>query len=155
MSDSRTPFDVIADASKPRDVLKVDVLAICAHLEDESLADPPRIAVATVQDGRYAGTRARSIWRDLAAAGTEVRVYGRDLPAYVTDGVPGIAIDDDNPLVDIWAFGCEWPYGRGKAMAGADIGPTVGEPGSDDLRRGFRVVETDDPAVVRRCIECL
>jgi hypothetical protein len=152
VTDQRTPYDVLAVHCPSRRVVKADVLEACAGLENQAVADPPRLAVAAVQDMRFAGPRAREVWRALAAAGTTVYVYGRDLPAYVADGVPGLAIDDDDPLVDVWAFLLVWADGRARAMAASDVGRRTGEPASDDLHRDFDLVMTDDPPLVQECL---
>ena len=98
MTQRKTPFDVMAAHTEPRKVLKVDVLASCAHFEDDALRD------------------------------------------------------DDDPLVDVWAFLCVWADGRACAMAGADVGQPGGEPDEDDLRRDFALVETTDPGLVQACL---
>jgi hypothetical protein len=101
---------------------------------------------------RFASPRARAIWRSLAAAGTEVTVFGRDLPAYVVEGVAGISLDEDDPLVDIWAFLVVWADGRAAGFAGSDIGRGVQSALSTDLDRDFDLAETEDPAIVGRCL---
>lgn len=155
MAGRSTPYDVIAENTAPRRVVKAEVLSVCAALEDAALADPPVVAVAAVQDMRFASPRARQVWKQLAEAGTDVRVYGRDLPAYVTDGVPGVTIDDEDPLVDVWAFLCQWRDGRARAMAGSDVGAQADEAGVNDLDRSFDLVETDDPALVTAALGTL
>jgi DICT domain-containing protein len=105
--------------------------------------------VAVVQDMRFASPRAREVWHALARAGTDVVVFGRDLPAYVTDGVPGVTLDDDDPLVDEWAFLVVWSDGTAAGFAGADVEPGRFSRGAADLDRDFDLVESTDPDVVR------
>jgi hypothetical protein len=145
---------VIAAMAAPRRLSRSEVLTVCRDLERRACADPPRRAVAIVQDMRFASPRARDTWRRLAAAGVAVRVYGRDLPAVVTDGVPGRTLDDDDPAVDVWAFCVEWPDGRCDAMAAVDIAP---ETSRDDpaTTRDFWLVESREPATVRRAFDSL
>jgi hypothetical protein len=143
---------VLRDATSSRRVVKADVFDVTIRLEARAMAEPPQRAVAFVQDMRFASPRAREIWRALAAAGTEVTVYGRDLPAYVIEGVPGISLDEDDPLVDIWAFLVVWADGRAAAFAGNDVGHGPDRHGVADLERDFDLAETEDPDAVRQCL---
>lgn len=125
---------------------------VTIKLEARALAEPPRRAVAFVQDMRFASPRAREVWRELAAAGTAVTVYGRDLPAYVADGVPGVSLDEDDPLVDIWAFLVVWPDGRSAGFAGNDVGRGHGVEAVSDRDRDFDLAETEEPGPIRTCL---
>jgi hypothetical protein len=149
---ARTPFDVIRDGTSSRRVVKPEMFGVTIRLEARALAEPPARAVAFVQDMRFASPRAREVWRVLAAAGTEVTVYGRDLPAYVVDGVAGISLREDDPLVDIWAFLVVWEDGRAAGLAGTDIGHGAHSARSTDLDRDFELAETEDPEIVGRCL---
>jgi hypothetical protein len=149
---ARTPYDVIREATSSRRVAKPAVFGVTIRLEARALADPPARAVAFVQDMRFASPRAREVWRELAAAGTDVTVYGRDLPAYVVEGVPGISLDEDDPLVDIWAFLVVWADGRAAGFAGNDIGHGSQSAESTDLDRDFELAETEDPQIVGQCM---
>jgi hypothetical protein len=148
----RTPYEVLRDATSSRRVIKSDVFGVTIRLEDRALADPPLRAVALVQDMRFASQRAREVWRALAAAGTEVTVFGRDLPAYVTDGVPGVSLEEDDPLVDIWAFLVVWSDGRAAGFAGNDVGHGHDNHGIADRERDFDLAESEDPEIVRRAL---
>jgi hypothetical protein len=126
--------------------------AVTIRLEARALAEPPACAVAFVQDVRFASPRVREVWRALAAAGTDVTVYGRDLPAYVVEGVPGIGLDDDDPLVDIWSLLVVWTDGRAAGFAGNDIDHGGLSAAPTDLDRDFDVAETEDAEIVGQCL---
>jgi hypothetical protein len=143
---------VLAGAGASRRLAKAEMFQVTIRLEARAQADPPAQAVALVQDMRFASPRAREIWRSLAAAGTAVTVFGRDLPAYVTEGVPGVSLDDDDPLVDIWGFLVSWPDGRAAGFAGYDVGRGPDLHQVADLERDFDLAETEDPALVRGCL---
>jgi hypothetical protein len=148
----RTPYQVLAAAGPSRRVRKADVFGATIKLEARALAEPPRRAVALVQDMRFASPRARDVWRELATAGTEVSVFGRDLPAYVTDGVPGVNLDEDNPLVDIWAFLVVWADGRAAGFAGNDVGRGKGADAVADRERDFDLAETEETGPILTCL---
>jgi hypothetical protein len=155
MSDAptaQTPYDVMRAAGSSRRVSKPHMFGVTARLEARAVADPPARAVAFVQDMRFASPRAREVWRTLATAGADVTVYGRDLPAYVVEGVAGISLDEDDPRVDIWAFLVVWPDGRAAGFAGNDIGHGASTASSTDLDRDFDLAETEDPGIVGRCL---
>lgn len=133
----RTPFDVLSDSTSVRRASRGEMLSVTKALEGRAVADPPRLAVVCIQDVRFASRRARQVWRTLAAAGTDVTVHGREVPAYLGDGVAGVAIVDSGPLADIWSLLLVWPDGRAAGFAGTDRGAD------------FDLVETEDPDVVQ------
>jgi hypothetical protein len=143
---------VISEGTSSRRVAKPQVFGVTIRLEARALAEPPARAVAFVQDMRFASPRAREVWAALAAAGTEVTVYGRDLPSYVVEGVPGISLDEDDPLVDIWAFLVVWADGRAAGFAGNDLGHGAQSARSTDLDRDFELAETEEPRIVGQCL---
>jgi hypothetical protein len=143
---------VLAAAGASQRVRKADVFGVTLKLEGRALAEPPRRAVAFVQDMRFASPRARAVWRDLAAGGTEITVYGRDLPAYVADGVPGVSLKEDDPLVDIWAFLVVWADGRAAGFAGNDVGRGQGTDEMADRERDFDLAQTEEPGPILACL---
>ena len=138
-----TPYDVLRDAASVRRVTRAEMLAVTKALEARAIADPPRLAVVFIQDVRCASPRARQVWRTIAAAGTAVTVHGRDVPAYVADGVAGAAIDGSGPLADLWSLLVEWPDGSAAGFAGTDLGAD------------FDLAETEDADLVRECVRGL
>jgi hypothetical protein len=151
MTGRRTPYDVIRGVAGARRVAKPELLRITRALEARALADPPVRALVFVQDVRYALPRVREVWRTLAAAGTDVTAYGRDLPAYVAAGVAGVCLDDADRLVDVWALLVLWADGRAAGFAADDVGRDLDGPIRDN-ERDFDLAETEDAAVVRDCL---
>jgi len=149
-----TPYDVMAPTTPARQLTKRDVLLRCREIEDDALKNTPTRMVALVQDQRFASDRARQVWRAVAAGGGEVTVLGRDLPAFVADGVPGRSLDDDDPLVDVWSVLVQWADGRAAGMAAIDVAVPPGVEGPDDAR-DFSYVETRDPDVIAGCMATL
>jgi hypothetical protein len=131
---------VLRESSSVRRLHRAELLAVTKGLEARALADPPGLAVVFIQDVRCASPRARQVWRMLAAAGAEVVVHGRDVPAYLADGVAGVTIDESGPLADLWSLLLAWPDGRAAGFAGTDLGAD------------FDVAETEDPGLVRMCL---
>jgi hypothetical protein len=72
-------------------------------LEREGLTAPPRVVIACLQDVRYLTAATRGVCSALAAQGSRCQLYGRDLLACLGPGVVGVALNDDDPLVDVWA----------------------------------------------------
>ena len=119
------------------------MLSVTKALEGRAVADPPRLAVVFIQDVRFASRRAR---RGVAGSSPPraptVTVHGRELPAYVGDGVAGRrdrGLEDDR-----WRTSGRycWLWS-----------PTGGAAGlrRDRLRRGATSTwsETEDPDVVQ------
>jgi hypothetical protein len=147
----RTPYDVICAVAGARRLAKPELLGVTRSLEARALADPPALALAFVQDVRFARPRVREVWRTLAAAGTRVTAYGRDLPAYVAAGVAGVNLDDADRLVDIWALLVVWPDGLAVGFAANDVRRDL-DGAIPDHERDFDLTETADPALVRECL---
>jgi hypothetical protein len=147
----RTPYDVICEVAGARRFAKPELLGVTLALEARALADPPARALAFVQDVRFARPRVREVWRTLAAAGTQVTAYGRDLPAYVAAGVAGVSLDDADRLVDIWALLVVWADGRAAGFAANDVRRDL-DSGIPDRERDFDLAETEDAAVIGVCL---
>lgn len=168
-----TPYDVVVQAERPRRSDKNAVLRLSRALEREALATPGPTG-ASLQDVRYLTERTRTMYARLAAAGSAPVLYARDLPAYVAPGVTGVALDDDDPLVDVWSVVVlsERPV----VMAAVDLhvgGSGTGRPGpglpSVDLlgldpgrpparvgtERDFLVAVSRDPDVAAACLAAL
>jgi hypothetical protein len=139
-SATRTPYDVLRDSASVRRRSRAELLGVTKSLEDRALADPPELAAVCIQDVRRASPRVRRVWGELAAAGTEVAVHGRDVPAYLAEGVAGFTIDESGPLADVWSLLLVWHDGRAAGFAGTDLGVD------------FDVAETEDPDLVRECL---
>lgn len=98
-----TPYDLVVQGERPCPASKDEVLRLTRALEREALAVPGPTG-ASLQDVRYVTERTRAAYARLAEAGAAPVLYARDLPAYVAPGVSGVALDDDDPLVDVWSL---------------------------------------------------
>lgn len=145
-----TPYDIVATTAEPAPATKGQLLTEVRRLERAALSRRPARIVATLQDQRFVTERTCAIYADLAANGADVVLFARDLPAYVCEGVRGVALDDDDPLVDVWSV----------VAVGAEFGMTFAavdryEPCDHDLDRPFEAARSLDPEVAQRCLDVL
>ena len=93
---------------------------------------------------RHLSPRTRAVYTELAARGTDVVLLARDLQSWIAPGVRGVALDDDDPLVDVWSLVQLGPT-RAVALAAVDLHtPGVVE----DDRRFAAAVSRDRDVVV-------
>lgn len=144
-----TPYDVLVPRLSPTALSKRLLVARARRLERIALQQPAIRVIATLQDVRHLTDLTRSTYASIAAAGADVTLLARDLPAYVAPGVRGVALTDDDPLVDVWsvlvagAAGC-------LALAAQDR-----HDDADDLAREYDTVETDDAGLVVSCLSVI
>ena len=81
----------------------------------------------------------------LAAAGAPARLHARELQAWLAPGVTGVALDDDDPLVDEWVV--VLPGDDPVVFAATDLRV----PDCEDGDRCFSYGVSRDPAVVQEC----
>jgi hypothetical protein len=146
----RTPYDVVTRAEVARPTPKSLLTALCRGLEREAFGDPPAVAAVTLQDVRHLTPATLEVYAALARAGTAVTMFGRGLRAWLAPGVRGVALDDDDPLGDVWSvvfLGGRRPV----AMAALDLFTD----GVTDAARPFRVATTRDQALVAACARVL
>jgi hypothetical protein len=86
-----------------RPTAKSLLVALCRGLEREALGAPPVVAAVTLQDARHLTRTTLEAYAALARTGTEVTMFGRGLRAWLAPGVRGVALDDDDPLGDVWS----------------------------------------------------
>jgi len=97
-----TPYELVRRAEPVQDARKLELVRLTRRLERAALLAPPPAVAATLQDERYLTDRTRGVYAALAAAGAPARLYARGLQAWLAPGVTGVALDDDDPLVDEW-----------------------------------------------------
>ena len=95
-----TPYQIVSAVQPISRAAKRTLLSLCRELEREALLDPPREVAATLQDVRYLTPRTRAVYVALAEAGASARLFARSLQAWLAPGVTGVALDDEEPLVD-------------------------------------------------------
>jgi hypothetical protein len=145
-----TPFDVVRGVERPRPVSKADVLRVARALEREALAVPPDTVAASLQDVRYLTPRTRAVYSAIAVTGPRRVLFGRDLPAYIAPGVAGVALDDTDPLVDVWSV-VLLSATAAVALAATDLH----EPAALDTDRRFLLAVTRDRDAVSACLHTL
>ena len=145
-----TPYAVVAAAEKPLRGNKQELVVASRALERTALQDPPPFAAATLQDARFLTPRTRSVYAELAAAGTSATLFARELQSWVAPGVTGVALDDDDPLVDEWTVVLPSPAGPA-VFAATDLR----EPCDSDLERCFLYAISYDADVVDACMRLL
>jgi hypothetical protein len=140
-----TPYELVRRTTPVQDATKRDLLRATRRLERTALQAPPPAVAATLQDARYLTDRTREVYAALAAAGSPARLHARDLQAWLAPGVTGVALDDDDPLVDEWVV----------VLPGADpvffAATDLRVPDCEDDDRCFSYGISRDPAVVQGC----
>jgi len=145
-----TPFELVSAVECARPAKKVELLSLTRALERQALASPPPLVAATLQDCRFLTARTRDVYARLAAAGARTTLLGRGLTSWVAPGVAGVALDDDDPLVDEWVIVTP-VAGAPTVFAATDLD----EPCDADLERSFRYAVSHDPEVVDACTRLL
>lgn len=97
-----TPYEIVTSTEQVREAPKSALVAVTRGLEREALTDPPHAVAATLQDVRFLTPATRQVYAELAARGAPGRLYARSLQAWLAPGVRGIALAEDDPLVDEW-----------------------------------------------------
>jgi hypothetical protein len=146
---SRTPYEIVTAVETVRTAEKRALIAVTRGLEREALLDPPRVLAATFQDARFVTPQTREVYAQLAEQGTDVRLHARGLQAWLAPGVRGVAVDDDEPVVDEWSL--VMPCEQHPAVFVA----TDGVPGGADGALSYTWALSRDPDVVRACAHAL
>ena len=140
-----TPYELVRRTTPVQDATKSELLALTRRLERAALQAPPPAVAATLQDVRYFTDRTREVYTALAAAGAHARLHARDLQTWLAPGVTGIALDDDDPLVDEWVV----------VLPGADpvvfAATDLHVPDCVDEERCFSYGVSHDRSVVQEC----
>ncbi|HWG94507.1 MAG TPA: DICT sensory domain-containing protein [Mycobacteriales bacterium] len=145
-----TPYGLVAEVEPVVEATKGELVAVSRRIEREALLAPPPAVAATLQDARYLTPRTREVYARLAAAGAPARLFARELQSWIAPGVTGVALDDDDPLVDEWVVVV--PGDRPVVFAATDLRVPDCD---DDLARCFSYAVSRDPALVRACAQAL
>jgi hypothetical protein len=140
-----TPYALVSAASEVRSGSKAELIGLTRRLERAALRQAPPAVAAALQDARYVTDRTRAVYADLAAAGAAARLHARGLQAWLAPGVQGVALDDDDPLVDEWVV--VLPGAEPVVLAATDLGDTA----CPDPERSFTYGISHDPDVVAGC----
>ena len=140
-----TPYELVRRGAPVQEATKAELVRITRRLERAALLAPPPAVAATLQDERYLTDRTRSVYAALAAAGAPGRLHARGLQAWLAPGVSGVALDDDDPLVDEWVV--VLPGHEPVVFAATDLHVA----GCEDEDRCFSYGTSSDPEVVQEC----
>lgn len=140
-----TPYALVSRTTPVQQGSKRELIRLTRGLERAALTARPPAVAATLQDSRYLTDRTRSVYRALAAAGAAARLHARGLQAWLAPGVTGVALDDDDPLVDEWVV--VLPGDAPVVLAATDLHTTE----VDDDARAFSYAVSHDPHVVASC----
>ena len=140
-----TPYELVRAAGPVEDATKKELIGLTRRLERAALTEPPPAVAATLQDERYLTDRTRAVYAALAAAGSPARLHARGLQAWLAPGVTGVALDDDDPLVDEWVV--VLPGSEPVVFAATDLKV----PDCEDDERCFSYGVSRDPHVVASC----
>lgn len=142
---STTPYALVSAAAQVQQARKRELVAVTRRMESAALRSAPPAVAASLQDARFVTDRTRSVYAALAASGSSARLHARGLEASLAPGVTGVALDDDDPLVDQWVV--VLPGREPVALAAADLGRTD----CPDDERTFSYAVSTDPHVVASC----
>lgn len=112
-----TPFRLVSEVSESAAADKVTLLHLTRRLERQALLDRPPAVAACLQDARFLTEQTLAVYQALAPA----RLYARGLHAALAVGVTGVALDEDDPLVDEWVMVLPCPT-RPVVFAATDLG---------------------------------
>jgi hypothetical protein len=141
-----TPYELVKSSVPVEDATKGELIGLTRRIEGEALRGRPPAVAATLQDERYLTDRTRAVYARLAEAGTAARLHARGLQAWIAPGVTGVALDDDDPLVDEWVVVVPGP--EGVVFAATDLKVPDCD---DDNERCFSYGVSRDPHVVAGC----
>ncbi len=140
-----TPYELVRATTPVQDATKAELLGQTRRLERTALLTPPPAVAATLQDARYLTEHTRAVYAALAAAGSPARLHARGLQAWLAPGVVGIALDEEDPLVDEWVV--VLPGANPVVFAATDLKV----PDCDDGDRCFSYGVSRDHEVVEGC----
>ncbi len=146
----QTPYALVTEAEEPVRAYKHELLRLSRRLERAALADPPPVVAASLQDARFLTDHTRTVYANLAAAGSKATLHARGLQSWVAPGVVGVSLDDDDPLVDEWTVVLPSPAGP-VVFAATDLA----EPCDQDSERCFLYAVSRDRDVVEACARLL
>ena len=145
-----TPFALVSAAERPQEGDKAELIRISRRMERAALDDPPPVVAAALQDARYLTAHTREVYDALARAGSRAVLHARGLQSWIAPGVVGVALDDDDPLVDEWVVVLPSPH-RPVVFAATDLRT----PCDDELERCFSYGVSYDREVVQACADLL
>jgi hypothetical protein len=140
-----TPYTVVSAATAVEQTTKRELLALTRRLERAALRSRPPAVAATLQDARFVTDRTREVYAELAADGAGARLYARGLQAWPAPGVAGVALDEEDPLVDEWVV--VLPGSEPVVLAATDLRTS----NCADSDRSFTYGVSHDPHVVASC----
>ena len=146
---ARTPYQLVSAVEPTAEASKRELVLLTRRLEREAHDGPPAAVAASLQDERFLTERTRAVYAALAERGAQVRLYARGLQSWLAPGVAGVALDDDDPLVDEWTVVV--PGEHPVVFAATDLGLTD----CADDERCFRYAVSRDPEVVAACARAL
>ena len=140
-----TPYALVSASVPVQAASKRELVRLTRRMERAALQQRPPAVAAALQDVRYLTERTRGVYADLAAQGASARLLARGLQAWLAPGVAGVALDEDDPLVDEWVV--VLPGAEPVVLAATDLGST----GCADDDRAFTYGVSTDPHVVASC----
>ena len=147
---SPTPYEIVSPTERIREAPKSALVAVTRGIEREALTDPPAAVAATLQDVRFLTPATRAVYTELAVRGTRARLFARSLQAWLAPGVEGVALTDDDPLVDEWTVVLPSPT-HPVVFTATDCKLV----GTEDMARTFAWVVSREADVVRAAAQAL
>ncbi len=145
-----TPFGLVAATTDVREADKAELVVLSRRMERAALDAPPPVVAATLQDVRFLTPHTRAVYDTLAARGSRATLFARGLQSWLGPGVTGVALDDDDPLVDEWVVVLPSPEAPA-VFAATDLR----HPCDVDLERCFAYAVSYDRDVVDACLQSL
>ena len=145
-----TPFDVVVEYEPARRLDKATLFTLSRRLESAAIVGGATAAAATLQDARHLGPVTRANYAKLAVGGATVRLFARGLQSWLAPGVEGVALEEDDRLVDQWCVVLV-----GGAAPAVLAATDLYEAGHADADRSFLGAVTYDAKAVEACARLL
>ncbi len=145
-----TPYALVTAVEEPQLADRGQLVALSRRMELTALASPPPFVAATLQDVRFLTDHTRDVYTRLAEGGARATLYARGLQSWIAPGVVGVALEDDDPLVDEWTV--VLPSEQAPSVFTAT---DLRQPCDTDDERCFSYAVSHDADVVRACLELL
>ncbi|MEW5811296.1 MAG: EAL domain-containing protein [Actinomycetota bacterium] len=105
LSESPSTFALVRHRLRPRTVRRETLQELSRHIERLAItAESPPMVLATVQDKTNLGTRTMDMYTTIAQRAPLVAIFGEHVAADLGNGIRGVHLDMEDPLVREWTI---------------------------------------------------
>ncbi len=151
LPDDASTFALVRDRLRPRTVRFETLHELSRHIERlATTAESPPMVLATVQDQSKLSASTMETYTEIAQRAPLVAMFGAKVPCDLGNGIRGVHLDNDDPLVKEWTI-----LILGPDIAAGLIARELSSSGADQADRRFDMVITFDRALVTLGVRCL